>query len=127
MNHRDRLLQGLTQMAFLKGIFSRRRAPSPRELEKFVKSMVDQCQPAVWDRVEGRTSRMSPAEARGYIRARCATVVHEQVGQALRKHPNWPTTLHTEVLARTADDTVRAIHHRLLNLRHPIVERRQAA
>ncbi len=114
-------------MAFLKGIFSRRQAPSPRDLEKFVKSVVDLCQPAVWDRVEGRTSRMSPAEARGYIRARCAAVVHEQVGLALRKHANWPTSLHTEVLERTAHETVRAVHHRLLNVRHPIVERRLAA
>jgi hypothetical protein len=114
-------------MAFLNGLFSRRQAPSPRELEKFVRTVVELCEPTVWDRVEGRTSRMSPAEARGYIRARCAAVVHEQVEQALRKHPNWPTTLRTEVLERTADDTVREVHHRLLNLRHPIVERRQAA
>ena len=114
-------------MAFLNGLFSRRNLPSPRDLEKFVRSIVDLCEPAVWQRIEGRTSTMSPAEARGYIRARSAVVVNEQVGQALRKHTNWPARLKAEVLERTTHDTVRQVHFRLLNLRHPIIERRKAA
>ena len=114
-------------MAFLNGIFSRRQAPSARELEKFVTALVGQCEAGAWQRVEGRTSRMSPAEARGYIRARSAAVVHAQVQHALRMRPNWPATTATAVLEQTANETVRQIHRRLLNLRHPIVERRQAA
>ncbi len=70
---------------------------------------------------------MSPAEACGYIRARAAAVAHTQVDRALQLRSRTDPELHSMLLDWVQRDLVRRIHHRILNVRHPIVERRKAA
>lgn len=114
-------------MALLNGLIWRRKGPSPRELAALVKTLADRCEPAVWQRIEGRTQAMSPAAARGYIRARAAAIVNEQVDLALVDRVSWPAEVREQILTETAQQTVRSVHHRLLNARHPAAQRRLAA
>ena len=41
---------------------------------------------AVWERVEDTVPQMSPSEARGYIRARAATIVHSEADKVIAGH-----------------------------------------
>jgi hypothetical protein len=114
-------------MALLSLIRNWWQAPSTRELEALVKTIVDRCELAVWDRASERAAAMSPAEARGYIRARAATVVHLQVERALQLRSRTEPELHELLFDWVKRDVVRQIHRRLLNTRHAVVERRKAA
>lgn len=114
-------------MGFFANLRSWRRAPSPREIASLIKTIVDRCEPTVWESVNARAILMGPAEARGYIRARAAAVVGNQVELALRSHANWHAAAQTMVLEATTDGIVRQIHHRLLNARRPAAQRRLAA
>ena len=40
----------------------------------------------VWERVEDTVPQMSPSEARGYIRARAATIVHSEADKVIAGH-----------------------------------------
>lgn len=113
-------------MTFLR-LRSSKKSPSQRELEALVRTLVDRCEPAVWERVHSRVMRMGPAEARGYIRARSADIVHDQVGRALEEYPDWQASVRQIVADAALSGIVRQTHRRLLNARNPIVEYRRAA
>lgn len=103
------------------------QSPTPRELDALVKVIVERCEPAVWERASDRARGMSPAEARGYIRARAAAVVELQVERALALRSISEPQLREMLLDCVKNDVVRKIHLRLLNIRHAVVERRKAA
>lgn len=114
-------------MSVFNRVMSWRRVPSSREITSLVRTLIDRCEPAVWERVAGRAARMAPAEARGYIRARSAGIVRDQVQRLLAANAHWQATVQADILDQATHGLVRQVHHRLLNAQHPIVERRQAA
>jgi len=86
------------------------------------------CQAMVWSRVGRRAPLMSLAEARGYVRARAALVVHEAVDRELelRGSQGWrhdPVGL----LDETTNEVIRLVLKQVLDTRHtPSVVRRAA-
>lgn len=58
------------------GAGARRAAACTRLAEQ----VVEACFERAWQRVAGRAAAMSPAEARGFVRARTADVLRESIG-----------------------------------------------
>jgi hypothetical protein len=96
-------------------------------MEALVKSIVDRCEPAVWDRAGDRAIAMSAAEARGYLRARAAAVAEVQVDRAMQIRSRSEPTFRQLLLDGVKNEIVRQLHKRILNARHPAIERRRAA
>ena len=60
---------------------------------------------AVWERVEDTVPQMSPSEARGYIRARAATIVHSEADKVIAGH-DLLTDAQLPLLVAAATDAV---------------------
>lgn len=54
------------------------------KLEEVAQRAAARTRHAVWERVRWQIGSMGPAEARGYVRARSALVVHREVDRLLR-------------------------------------------
>jgi hypothetical protein len=65
--------------------------------------------PAVWQRVEGRTSVMSQAEARGYIRSISVRSTNRELRQLLIGYPRISETEFSTILDRAVEHVVRMI------------------
>ena len=59
----------------------------PTRLEYAAVQVADDSLTEVWDRVSHRAPELSANEARGYIRARAAVVVHRNVNSVLQDAP----------------------------------------
>ena len=71
---------------------------------------------AVWDRVERQVVTMQLAEARGYIRARAAEVIHDHVDAEHRRRPLSPLLRKDQLISHATDRVVSLIFRDLLNL-----------
>ena len=60
---------------------------------------------AVWERVEDTVPQMSTSEARGYIRARAATIVHSEADKVIAGH-DLLTDAQLPLLVAAAPDAV---------------------
>ena len=56
------------------------------ELSTLADEIADRCFEACWQRVSGQILALAPAEARGYIRARGAMVLHRKIDLAADQH-----------------------------------------
>lgn len=61
-----------------------RRLSGAARLEEVADQSAARARHAVWDRVKKQVGGMGLAEARGYVRARSAAVVHREIDRALQ-------------------------------------------
>ncbi len=92
-------------------------------LVQVVDQLVEASQKAVWQRVEGRIEQMSPAESRGYIRARAARTVWRHTDALLLVHPSL-APFRRQIIHRVTDNVVRRLQVHRVRQASPV---RQAA
>jgi hypothetical protein len=83
--------------------FLRRRIKT--ELVEAAQAIAVRHRIAVWERVEDTVPQMSPSEARGYIRARAATIVHSEADKVIAGH-DLLTDAQLPLLVAAATDAV---------------------
>lgn len=95
------------------------RSRTVDRLAKLAKRIAERCRDEVVHRILGMEPDMSPCEARGYIRARAAVVVHREVDLTLarekrlrRADRNRLISLTTEALVAEATDRNRTSSRR---------------
>jgi hypothetical protein len=64
---------------------------------------------AVWERVRRQIEPMGPAEARGYVRARSAAVVHRVIGRVYENDPTLRRAARTRLVELTTESLIRII------------------
>ncbi len=72
-----------------------------RRIDQLTEQVVAACREQVWAKVAGRAGRLSPAEARGYVRARAAIAVREAVERTAEENQ-----LSARLRARLAEQTL---------------------
>lgn len=65
--------------------------------------------PEVWQRVERRTTDMSPAEARGYVRSICVRQTNRELRQLMIGYPRLDQSEFGVILERAVEHVVRMI------------------
>ena len=64
---------------------------------------------AVWERVRKQIEPMGPAEARGYVRARSAAVVHRVIDRVYQNDPTLRRSARLRLLDLTTESLIRII------------------
>ena len=78
-----------------------------RMVEDLTKSIAPRCEPAVWARIEALVQTMDPAQSRGYIRARAASVIEREVSLAVESLEEKSDSLVQRLTASVSDAVVR--------------------
>jgi methylphosphotriester-DNA--protein-cysteine methyltransferase len=99
--------------------------PSEAKLVQLADRLAATCQDQVWRLVQHQALAMSPAEARGYVRARAGLIVKHTVEAELERSQRWESAadrlrdLTTEQIVRQLSAQVRAVRPTSLRaLRH---------
>jgi hypothetical protein len=79
---------------------------SATALQTLAESLAEQALQAVTQRSLVRASNMRLAEARGYIRARAAAVIHEGVDRELEKRPAGHARHRDEIVERATEAVI---------------------
>lgn len=82
---------------------------------------------AVCRRVELRAGAMTPAEARGYIRARSAGIVHQKADYALAHRPTSIVARREALIEQAREEVVRRVMGRVRTPIPAVYARRKAA
>ena len=95
-------------------------------MDQLICRIAKRSQNAVWQRVENQCMTMCPAEARGYIRVRAASVVGRELNVAMGSKPEFANET-DHILDAALDRVVRSIlaHVRALHVQ-PVRARRAA-
>ncbi len=95
-------------------------------MDELICRIAKRSQNAVWQRVEPSCLNMCPAEARGYIRVRAASVIGREMNVAMASKPELARE-HSQILESSLDRVVRSIlaHVRALHVQ-PVRARRAA-
>ena len=64
---------------------------------------------AVWDRVSLQIDTMGSSEARGYVRARSALVVHREIDRVLRSDPTLKRALRARLIELTTESLIHIV------------------
>ena len=100
---------------------------SARQLAGLAAEIAQRSHGDVWQRVAHRATAMRLVEARGYVRARAARVIHHHVHAALETRPEIDDSRREELISLATEVVISAIARELLHLPQRIVPRRQAA
>jgi len=93
-------------MGLLELVTTSRRA---RQVRKLAAVVADRSLPAVLERLAPHIHDMSSPEARGYIRARAAAVVHREASLVLSMEGRLPAWGHTEVIRQATSLVVQQL------------------
>ena len=97
--------------------------PSEAKLVQLADRLAATCQDQVWRLVQHQALAMSPAEARGYVRARAGLIVKHTVESELARSQRWQSAgeqlreLTTEQIVRLVAAQVRAVRPTMRMLR----------
>ena len=89
-------------MRFLDDLFGR----SERQVSALASDLAQRSAATVWQRVGHRVSTMTSAEARGYIRARAAEVIHAEVERLLQFEPGLRGWAHEALVAQATEGVI---------------------
>lgn len=81
-----------------------------RMVEDLTKKIAARCETAVWGRIHHQASKMDPAQAAGYIRARAALVIHQEVQLAMQRIAESTDSM----VARVTESTTNVIVRRMM-------------
>lgn len=85
------------------------RSPSAQHLHRVAQTIAGRVRHTVWQRVSHRSPSMSKNEARGYIRARAATIVDREVDQAIHRDRHLNASHHDKIANSVLDAIVAMI------------------
>ena len=85
-------------------LFLRRRLQT--ELVEAAHTIAVRRRISIWERVQDTVTTMSTNEARGYIRARAATIVHAEVDKVIARHDLLTEAHRAQLLAATFDAVI---------------------
>lgn len=81
----------------------------------------------VWQRVSGQVANMQPSEARGYIRARAAQVIHAEANRVVDFDRAIPSKYRAELIQLATNEVLRLTVRQWMTVRtarsQPIVRR----
>lgn len=100
---------------------------SAKQMAGLAAEIAERSHSDVWQRVAHRATAMRLVEARGYVRARAARVIHHHVHEALETRPEIDDARREELISLATEVVISAIARELLHLPQRIVPRRQAA
>jgi hypothetical protein len=106
---------------FISDRLSRRRVTTAA-LQTLAENLAEQGLQAVVKRSLSRAAGMRLSEARGYIRARAAQVIHESVDQELQKRSAAHAHYRSEIIERATEAVVSLTIRELVT--HPVEHRR---
>ena len=89
------------------------RGKTDRLIESLAGQIAANCHQAVQKRLGPQVASMGRAEARGYIRARAAAVIADEVEHALASQPQLPWTYQDELRLRATNQVVQRVTHDL--------------
>ncbi len=110
-------------ISFFSGRLTRRRL-SVAALQTLAENLAQQGLQAVVQRSLGRAAGMRLSEARGYIRARAAQVIHECVDRELKKRSEAHVRYRSEIIELATEAVVSLTIRELVS--HPAEQRRTA-
>jgi hypothetical protein len=84
-----------------------------RMLDQRSSELVECCQDTVWQRVYRNALAMRPPEARGYIRARAAAIVHGEIDRMLRGAATLDAASRSCLESRVVDELIGIVGRRL--------------
>jgi hypothetical protein len=90
-------------MGFLNSVIS---LTSARQLNELAEIVAQKSYPHVWRRVKFRVLAMTPAEARGYIRAHCAEIIRANVSALLATNESLGDWAREALIERATDDVI---------------------
>ena len=90
-------------MGFIDSIISLTNA---RQLNELAELVAQKSWPQVWRRVRHRVMSMTPAEARGYIRAHSAETIRANVSALLNTHEAVGDWARETLVERASDDVI---------------------
>jgi hypothetical protein len=96
------------------------RSGGDERLMRVAQRIAEQSLGEVSRRVNGLTADMSAAEARGYIRARAAGVVHRQVATAIRSDDRLRPADRARLINMATETLVLAISRQRQTIRRPL-------
>lgn len=106
-------------MGFLNSIISLTNA---RQLNEYAQVIAQKSYPHVWRRVKQRVLTMTPAEARGYIRAHSAEIIRANVTAALESHDGLGDWAREALVERASDDVIWLCVDEVVRLRRERLE-----
>ena len=89
--------------------FLHNRTRSEERLAKLAKRIAERSYAEVIKRIDGMVPDMSPSEARGYIRARAALVVHREVNRALHRERRLKASERAKLITLVTEAIVEAV------------------
>ncbi len=90
-------------MTWIQSLFAFRNA---RQVQEATDQLVTRAWPWVWQRVAARVPDMSPAEARGYVRAHSSELVRSSAASLVSKHPTMKEWAIEAIVEQTLDGLV---------------------
>ena len=90
-------------MSWIQSLFAFRNARSVQEASE---QLIVRVWPWVWQRVQARVVSMTPAEARGYVRAHSSEMVRTSAASLVANHPTLQDWAVESVVERTLDALV---------------------
>ena len=97
-----------------------------RRIAEVSQHIAQRCCPAVWNKVHQRALAMSPAEARGYLRAHAAVVLQNEVAAVLANR-RLPLGLCAQVTEAARDALVDTLLREVVRVQKTTTGRRRAA
>ncbi len=96
-----------------------------RMVEDLTRKIAARCEPAVWARIEKTAPQLDPAQARGYIRARAAEIIHREAHLMTQNVVDGGESLADRVIRSTSNVIVRRMMSAIA-VQHPTEIRRAA-
>lgn len=96
-----------------------------RMVEDLSKKIIARCEASVWSRVQPLVATMDPAESRGYIRARAASVIERETAIEIDTIEDANATLSKRVQQAVSEAIVREMVAKIAT-QHPATLRRAA-
>ena len=97
-----------------------------RRIDLVCQQIAQRCCPAVWNRAHPRALSMSPAEARGYLRAHASMVLRSEAAATLANR-RLPAELHAKVVEVTGEALVETLLREVIRVQKLSAPRRAAA
>lgn len=110
-------------MGFLPALFDPTRS---RRIDLVCQQIAQRCCPAVWNRAHQRALAMSPAEARGYLRAHAAMVLRSEAAATLASR-RLPVELHGKVVEAAGEALVETLLREVIRVQKSAAHRRAPA
>lgn len=110
-------------MTWIHSLFAFRNA---RQVQEAAEQLVVRVWPWVWQRVEAKALGMTPAEARGYVRAHSSEMVRASAASIVQNHPSLQEWAEESIVEKTLEGLVSLCLAELVQHQRQMMQRRQS-